>query len=171
MSDFTPAVRLLQSNDADDYLAFLCKLDAQSPFMHYRSGERSMTVQGMRSRIRKQEKQGNCFVALAIGIDDKPIGYFSVNGGNSLSTKHSATVAVGVLSEYRDRGVASRLFDFAVNEAVRRCVNRFECTVVEKNVPAVTFYYRQNFRLAGYMRNRFYDGVEHFDELVLEFQF
>lgn len=171
MFDFTPTVRVIESNDAQDYLDFLCRLDEQSPFMHYRKGERSMTLQGMRSRIRKQERQGNSYALVALGIDDKPIAYFSVNGGNSLSSRHSATVAVGVLSDYRLRGIASRLVGDSIEESLRRGVNRYECTVVQENYPAVDFYYSQGFRLAGYFRNRFYDGLTHYDELVFEHQF
>src|SRR5690349_16213967 len=78
MLTFTPIYRLANSNDAGSYLSFLQKLDAESPFMHYVQGERTMTEQGMRSRMNKQEKQGNCFVVLSLGIDELPIGYFSV---------------------------------------------------------------------------------------------
>jgi len=171
MNDFTPTVKVVGLNDAQDYLDFLCKLDEQSLFMHYRKGERTMSLHGMRSRIRKSEKQGNSYALISLGIDDKPIGYFSVNGGNSLASRHSATVAVGVLSNYRERGIASQMFDFSIRESLRRGVSRYECTVVEKNVVAVSFYYRNNFRLAGYFRNRFYDGNTFYDELVFENQF
>lgn len=168
MSDYTPTVRLLEVGDAVSYLDFLFELDTQSPFMHYRAGERPMREQGMRSRIKKQEKQGNSFVVLAIGIDLCPIGYFSVNGGNSEATKHSATVAVGVLQNYQRRHIADMLFDYAVVECVARSICRLECTVVHDNRPAVGFYYKHDFRLAGYFRSRFFDGSEMLDELILE---
>lgn len=168
MIDFTPTVRLLELRDAEMYLGFLCALDSQSPFMHYRSGERSMTVQGMRSRIKKQEKQGNSFVVLAFGLDDKPIGYFSVNGGNSFSTAQSATVAVGVIKQYRSNGVANKMLAMALAQSVLRGVRRWECTVVSDNKEAVSFYMNNDFRLSGYFRDRFYDGEKCHDELILE---
>lgn len=151
----SPTYRLLTANDAENYLKFLCQLDSESPYMHYRAGERQMTVQGMRSRIRKQEKQGNSFVVLALGIDDLPIGYFSVNGGNSEATAHSATVAVGVLKAYQRQGIAAKLFEHAKWRALAVGVFRFECTVVCRN-PATAFYNAMHFERVGCLRDRFW---------------
>lgn len=158
MLTFTPVYELLSVDRAGDYLRFLCQLDAESPYMHYRPGERSMTEQGMRSRLKKQEKQGNSFVVVALGLDNSIIGYFSVNGGNSEATRHSATVAVGVLEQYRGQGVAHGLFDVARGWAVGDGVRRFECTVVEENLEAVHFYITHFFRRVGVCKERFMNG-------------
>lgn len=169
MLTFTPTIQLLDVSMAGAYLEFLRKLDAESPYMHYAPGERQMTEQGMRSRLKKQEKQGNSFVIVALGLDGSIIGYFSVNGGNSLATKHSATVAVGVLAAYRGQGVAHDLISFAEKHSRWNRVVRWECTVVYDNEPAVGFYIAHGFCVCGTLINRFRkDGKFLLDEFVME---
>lgn len=166
----SPTVRLAGSNDAGMFLAFLRRLDAESQYMHFAAGERTMTEQGMRSRFRKMDRQGNSFIVLALGVDDTPIGYFSVNGGTSMSTKHSASVAVGVSKSYRRQGVAVQLLRAALAYSVDRGVVRWECTVVSYNEPARCFYFANDFRHVGTLHKRFYDALigAKADELVFE---
>ena len=111
MATITNDVRydFLTHDRAQDYLNFLNALDNVSPFMHYASGERSTTLHGMRSRLNKLEKQGNCFTVLALGLSDDIIGYFAVNGGNSRATSHSAAIAVGVLRSHYNQGIGTKL--------------------------------------------------------------
>lgn len=168
MDAYIPTVRLLEVFDASAYLEFLCLLDTQSPYMHYRAGERVMTEQGLRSRIKKQAKQGNSFVVLAIGIDDKPIGYLSVNGGNSKATAHSGTVAVGVLSQYRRLHIADMLMKYALAEMYSCNMFRLECTVVERNEAAIAFYRAWKFSLVGRFRKRYSFHGFMLSELIYE---
>jgi len=149
-------VRLLNVTDAEKFLNFLKVLDAENEFMHYGVGERETTSHGMRSRLKKQEKQGNCYVVVAENLAGDFVGYFSVNGGNSVSSNHSATVAVGVLKAYQRWGVGSQLFDKARSVAKQVYISRFECTVVGVNEPAMRYYQSQGFRCIGDLSMRFY---------------
>lgn len=140
---------ILQPSWADIYLDFLKNLDMQSEFMHYRQGERPMNVDGMRSRIKKQNRQGNSFSVLAMN-DNSVVGYFSVNGGSSLSTKHSGEVAIGILKEWRGKKIATPLFRYAEHEAWERGIIRFSCSVVQENIPAMKFYMNVGFVVCGH---------------------
>lgn len=158
----------LDETMGEKYLSFLNELDAQSRYMHYRPGERAMTLQGMVSRIKKQKKQGNCFTVLA--MDEETIaGYFSVNGGSSLATMHSASVAIGILEKYRGNGIAKELLSCAEISALNCKIIRFQCSVVAINTPARGFYLSHGFSRVGYLTASFRgeNGVYQ-NELVLE---
>lgn len=161
--------KLLTFDMAGEYLEFLKRLDSESEYMHYRTNERNMTEQGMKSRIKKQDNQGNSFSVIALD-EGVIVGYFSVNGGNSLSSCHSANVAIGVLEMYRGKGIANNLFSNAENIARERGVLRFECTVVQENVSAVKFYMRKGFTICGYYNASFKTIDNRFvDEWILEY--
>lgn len=139
---------ILTHDMAEKYLEFLKSLDRESEYMHYREGERSMTSQGMKSRIKKQENQGNCFTILAINHGDI-VGYFSVNGGNSLATRHTASVAIGVLENWRGKGIAKNIFHIAEKMAQGKKIIRFSCSVVWENTRAISFYLHSGFVIIG----------------------
>lgn len=170
MATITNDVRydVLSSDRANDYLSFLNALDNASPYMHYLPGERSTTIHGMRSRLKKMEVQGNCFVMLALGLSGDIVGYFAVNGGNSKATKHSATIALGVLPSHHHQGVGAALLVRAEAISLTRDVFRFECTVVSSNQPAVRWYLNQGFKPCGVLHQRFYHGGNWLDEQVFE---
>lgn len=169
MLTFLPTFELVSHVDAEQYLSFLRKLDAESEYMHYCEGERLMDVHGMCSRLKKMSKQQNAFAECAFGLDGSIIGYFSVNGGNSKSTSHSATVAVGVLKAYRGNGIAAQLYNLAACHAYAVGVSRFECTVVRENEAAQAFYLAMGFHAVGHLSKRFRsrEGLL-LDEWVLE---
>ncbi|MEO5351052.1 MAG: GNAT family N-acetyltransferase [Magnetococcus sp. YQC-3] len=171
MLTFEPVVRLATCEDAVKYLDFLFKLDIESDWMHFGSGERSMDERGMRSRLRKMERQGNAFAVLAFNLAGEVIGYFSVNGGNSSSTRHSGTCAVGVLDVYRHNGLARQLFLTALAQCGKVHVKRLECTVVVYNNKAVDFYKRCGFIEVGRLHDRFQSRMtgEYLDEYILEY--
>jgi ribosomal protein S18 acetylase RimI-like enzyme len=155
MIGFQVVYELLSVDRAESYLSFLQILDAKSPYMHYSAGERTMSLQGMRSRLRKCDVQGNSFVVVALGMDNSIIGYFAVNGGNSQATCHSSTIAVGVLPSYQRSGIASALLLRAENIAIVRGVSRFECTVVSQNEKAIRWYAARGFDLLAVFHNRY----------------
>jgi GNAT superfamily N-acetyltransferase len=147
-------IALLKRNDAEAYLKFLKRLDIESEYMHYRPGEREMNVHGLSSRIGKQDRQGNSFTVLA--WDQEMItGYFSVNGGNSLSSCHSADVAIGVLGNWRGKGIARRLFSTAIEYCIERSISRLQCSVVWENEQAIKFYLSSGFKPCGFYKSSF----------------
>lgn len=167
---FDPVIRVLDCSDAEKYLEFLKALDTEAEYMHYEAGERTMTVQGMRSRMRKQDKQGNSFVVGCFNLAGDIVGYFSVNGGNSRRTKHSATVAVGLLPLYEGIGLARETLDFALKVCHEKGITRLECTVVVDNHRALAWYLVNGFSVVGLMHRRYVspDDFDLLNEYVLE---
>lgn len=160
---------LLKHEQAGEYLDFLKRLDNESEYMHYRPGERAMSVQGLQSRIKKQDNQGNSFTVLA--MENKTIcGYFSVNGGNSSATCHSASVAIGLLEAYRGKGIAIKLFRASEQLAYEREIFRFSCSVVAENTDAIGFYMRVGFVACGHSTVSFRTRDNRLvNELLLEY--
>lgn len=141
--------KLLSIDMAGEYLDFLKRLDNDSEYMHFRPGERSMTLQGLVSRLKKMNNQGNSFTVVAVE-ENIIIGYFSVNGGTSLATCHTATIATGVLENYQGKGIAKKLFKMAEGIAHEREIFRFSCEVVQVNYSAFMFYTAIGFVICGY---------------------
>ena len=66
---------------------------------------------------------------------------------------HCGTLGIGLLPEFRGRGVGRQLMETTVYAAWRRGMTRIELTVREHNANAIALYKRLGFEIEGLHRN------------------
>lgn len=95
------------------------------------------------------------------------VGWCDLRPKSAVTLQHSAVLGMGVLREYRRRGLGARMLAMALEMAGERGIRRAELVVRADNTPAIALYRRFGFDVEGtcrrYMRM---DGVEH-DALLM----
>ncbi len=94
---------------------------------------------------------------LSIGtFDDRRMVGFTIVGIDNWDNMRSAfDIVTGIIPAYRGKGIATRMFDFAIPELRAHGVMRFVLEVLQTNEPAVKVY-----RRAGFSIRREFDCFE-----------
>lgn len=102
------------------------------------------------------------FVALD---GDKVIGWCDIVRRRHEALRHSGLLAIGVVPEYRGRGIGTDLMKRAIASAWRRRLTRIELTVRADNLAAVALYRRMGFKIEGTHRKAIRLDGKYFDQL------
>lgn len=133
-------------SDAMEYLSFLHKLDSQTNFMLFETGERKTSEKEIRSRIEDTMRNSLLLVAENEG---KIVGFLSAGRGTVNRIKHSAYIVTGILEDYRGKGIGTKLFEELDKWAAEKALVRLELTVMVNNEGAVALYKKMGFKVEG----------------------
>jgi RimJ/RimL family protein N-acetyltransferase len=105
------------------------------------------------------EKGDPMFVALANG---EVVGWCDIQRHPFPTHSHRGTLGMGVVPDYRGRGVGARLMDQALSQAFATGFVRIELSVRADNLRAVRLYEKVGFVREGVLRDAvFVDGKLH----------
>lgn len=158
-------IRPITVSDAENFL-MLCKRIDESGFMRYEPGERNMTVEQQRNSIEKILSEKNSIIFVA-ETEQRLVGYIAAFGGNLIRTRHSATLVLGVLEDYRGQGVATKLFNKLFEWAKDVGISRLELTVMKHNEKAFNLYKKMGFEICGEMVHSLKINGEYVNEYYL----
>ncbi len=85
-------------------------------------------------------------------------------GGNAKRNKHSAYIVMGILGEYRGKGIGAMLFKKLEQWAFNHNIHRLELTVVTRNKAAISLYKKVGFEIEGTKRHSLFIDSEFVDE-------
>ncbi len=145
-------IREIRMEDAKNLLILIKEVESTSAFMLMEPGEREMTLEQQQKRIETIDNQKNSTIFVA-EEDGKLIGCLFVMGGSVKRTKHSAYLVIGILQEFRGKGIGTILFNHATNWATKHNISRLELTVVTENESGVALYKKSGFDIEGTKRN------------------
>lgn len=92
--------------------------------------------------------------------DGKVIGWCDVSSSDRPVLKHTGVVGMGIIKEFRDKGIGTLLLSTAIAAAKERGLTRIELTVREENVRAIALYKKLGFEVEGVQRRAaLVDGV------------
>ncbi|MEA3320681.1 MAG: GNAT family protein [Bacillota bacterium] len=159
-------IREIRMDDAENLLVLIKEVESTSAFMLMEPGEREMTLEQQQKRIEVMDKQNNSttFVAEENG---KFIGYLFVMGGSAKRTKHSAYLVIGILQEYRGKGIGTKLFNAVTTWALKHNISRLELSVVTENESGVALYKKCGFEIEGTKRNSLMINGRAYDEYYM----
>lgn len=140
-------IRDVTENDAEAFKLLREDLE-RSGFMLHEPGEKVMTVEEERMRLKKIVSSSFLKIRVA-EIDSRLAGQITVVRGTEKRKRHSAYLALGVHSDYRRQGIAGRLMDDVINEAEKTGIRRLELTVIKQNVNAKELYEKKGFKVEG----------------------
>ncbi len=84
--------------------------------------------------------------------DNDVIGWVDINVNQLPGFTHSGRLGMGVLSEYRHRGIGRQLLDASLESSRERGLLRIELQVFATNTVAITLYERAGFTTEGIRR-------------------
>lgn len=106
-------------------------------------------------------------VAQVVAVDgDVIVGWADVRRMKTPGLRHRGALGMGVIAEYRRRGIGSRLLIATIEAADAMDVQRLELQVFRSNGPAVHLYETHGFQVEGEQpKARILDGVT--DDILL----
>lgn len=145
-------IREADEGDAAAFLDLVLALDAETRFMMLEPGERTSSVEDVREKLRAAARTDNEVILLA-EVDGALAGYVEAAGGRYRRNRHSATVVIGVRTEYSGRGIGARLLEELERWARAQGVRRLELTVMADNQRAIALYRRMGYEREGLRRD------------------
>lgn len=87
-------------------------------------------------------------------VDGKVVGNCEISFFKGIKTRHRATVAIALISEYWNQGIGTRMFQEMIRLAKEReGITQIELEFVEGNDRARHLYEKMGFRITGYRPN------------------
>lgn len=95
-------------NDVESFWNLMNQLDYETKYMLYEPGERAKNLPRIESLIR-DFMEGKDFLLVA-ETGNKLMGYISAQKGRLNRIAHSAYIVVGILTDYRGKGIGTEFF-------------------------------------------------------------
>ncbi|WP_165020464.1 GNAT family N-acetyltransferase [Dysgonomonas sp. ZJ279] len=112
----TVTIREASVSDAEELIVTIREYVEESEFIPYIEGEFNPTIEDEKNWIQSFINQENSLLLLAL-CDNSIIGNISLNGSQRAMMKHTAGIGIGLLSEWRNQGVGSALFEAMISWA------------------------------------------------------
>ena len=159
-------IREIKHDDAESFVNLIKKVESESKFMLFESGERSISPEEQVKRIEVMRKSENSTIFIA-EEDNQLIGYLIAIGGNAKRNRHSVYLVIGVLAQYRGLGIGTQLFEQLEKWAAEHNVHRLELTVVTRNEAGIRLYKKMGFTIEGTKRHSLYIDGNFVDEYYM----
>jgi RimJ/RimL family protein N-acetyltransferase len=134
--------------------------------MLLKPGERKIVEEEQKKRIAIIKKSYNSTIFIA-EEDKQLIGYLIAMGGSVKRNKHSVYLVIGILAEYRGRGIGTKLFEQLEKWAKEHNIHRLELTVVTQNQAGLQLYKKMGFEIEGTKRKSLYIDGKFVDEYYM----
>lgn len=157
--------RKLVKTDAERFWEMMNQLDHETKYMLYEPGERIKNIARIESLI-ENSVEGEDFLLVA-EENDKIVGYISAQKGGLKRIAHLAYIVVGILQNYRGKGIGTEFFKQLDNWAEEKKITRLELTVICENEIAKHLYEKNGFEIEGVKRKSvLVDGI-YLDEFYM----
>ncbi|WP_342430300.1 GNAT family N-acetyltransferase [Neobacillus sp. FSL H8-0543] len=159
-------VREIKISDAENFANLTQQVEGSSQYMLWEAGERNIQSENQLKMIRGMEDTENSTILVAEN-NNNLIGFLLAKGGNARRNKHSAYIVIGILKEYRGKGIGTKLFNELEQWASNHKICRLELTVVTKNEAGLSLYKKVGFEIEGTKRNSLFIDGEFVDEYYM----
>ena len=154
-------IREIEMNDAEQLNELIKKVESEAEYTLMGAGERQTTPEQQLTQVERILGQENSTIFVA-EEEGKLVGYLLCMGGSATRIRHSAYLVVGIVREYRGKGIGTKLFQILDKWAENHGISRLELTVVVKNEQAIALYKKSGFEMEGTKRHSLkVDGVYH----------
>ncbi len=158
----TATIRPTQEEDVPELTAVLARIVEER---RYLGTVHPPSVERMVGFCRRIWKDG--VVQVIVEVDGRIVGWCDAMRLTEEGFRHNATLGIGLLPEWRGRGLGRRLLDKVLTRCGEAGVERVELSVYADNAPAIRLYHSVGFEDEGLRRRqRFLDGV-YWDVLMM----
>ncbi|HLR40506.1 MAG TPA: GNAT family N-acetyltransferase [Virgibacillus sp.] len=159
-------IRQIKTADAEEFIQLVQQVEREAAYMLFEPGERDISVEQQRERIKVVEQDEHSAIFLA-EKKHHLAGYLMAIGSSANRNKHTIYLVVGILDEYRWQGVGTNLFEQLENWATEQSVHRMELTVVTRNEAGLALYKKRGFEIEGTKRDSLLINGEYLDEYYM----
>jgi len=115
--------------------------------------------------LRHNELESRIFFVAT--VDDEVVGWVHIEVPEVGKLEHTARLTVGVLDEYRDRGIGERLLDRGVNWAAENGYERIYQSVPSTNQAAIDFLTEHGWDTEAVREDHYKVDDEYVDEVMM----
>lgn len=159
-------IREANVEDAEPLTNLILQVERESEFMLFEADERKITAEQQRNRIEQMKEQNNSTMLVA-EVKGKLVGYLFAIGGRARRNQHTAYLVIGILQEYRGKGIGTQLFTTLERWAKEQRLHRLELTVVATNETAIALYKKMGFQIEGTKKDSLLINGEFVDEYYM----
>jgi RimJ/RimL family protein N-acetyltransferase len=156
-------IRALTESDAEAFLEMCRAMDSETKFMLLEPGERTLTVDEQRERIRSLEERENATILVAESYGQLH-GYIFADGGRYQRNRHCAHIVIGIRAAHTGRGIGAKLIQAMFDWAARHRLTRLELTVMAHNERGINLYKKMGFEIEGMRRSSLIIDGQYVDE-------
>ena len=154
-------LRSPREEDVESTLEYLCTSAGETEFiLRYPEECSKYTPEGEKKLFEQKNASPNEAMLMCV-VDGRVIGNCEIAFYTGMKTKHRATVAIALISEFWNQGIGTKMFEEMIRLAEEREeVMQMELEFVEGNSRARHLYEKMGFRIAGVHPNaiRLKDG-------------
>ena len=100
-------------------------------------------------------------------LDGKVVGWCDVTPKYQVIYAHSAVLGMGVLPDYRHRGIGNALIDVALTQAFKKDITRIELAVFSDNLNAIQLYKKFGFCIEGELQDDVFIDGQYRNSLIM----
>jgi RimJ/RimL family protein N-acetyltransferase len=157
-----PEIRQIQEGDIDSFRA---AVDLVARERKYVALLQASPIENLRAFVRRSIENG--YPQLVAVVDGKVVGWCNVPPASRLVSAHVGELFMGLLPEWRGKGLGEALLRHALGAADSLGFSRVELGVFTTNTRAAALYRKVGFLEEGLKRRAvLIDGVFH-DELIM----
>ena len=161
-------IREANPEDAEKHIEYIkAILDEPISFLEMSKGEFTHTIDEEKEFLQscKASKNSKFIVAEEKG---KIIGSLNCIGSERVKIKHNTVLGMSVKEEYRDKGIGSKLLEYAIDWAKSTgVVKRIELHVFGTNSRAIHLYKKYGFEIEGEKQKAIKINNEYINELIM----
>ena len=147
----------------DEILLLMGKIADETNALPFTSKDMGININSMKKYIQALNKEPNA-VYLAAYQGAKPVGFGYLEGGKRARTYHAATLGIGVLEAFSDRGIGSRLLAEIISVAyASENIAKIDLQVRKDNLKAIRLYKKFGFEVEGMSKRALFINGEFFD--------
>ena len=155
-------LRSPKEEDVESTLEYLVISAGETDFiLRYPKECGKYTPEGEKALFERKNASPNEAMIMCI-VDGKVVGNCEINFFNNMKTKHRASVAIALISDFWNQGIGTKMFEEMIRLAEEReGVIQIELEYVEGNARARHLYEKMGFRIVGVRPNaiRLKDGT------------
>lgn len=155
-------IRKIEESDIDGYWAALDSVVNERKYLQtIRTPSREDTSVFVRKNIENSYAQ---YIAL---VDDAVVGWADILPYQSEITSHVGLLGMGVISEFRGKGIGKKILKETISEARGVNIKRIELEVFAKNSTAIALYRQVGFEHEGIKRGARYINGRYEDVCIM----
>ena len=163
-------IREATIQDAADFIRCVKSYISDSDYMVMEAEEFSPDITQGREFIYNLIDSENSLLIVAMH-DEKIVGNLDITGGRRNRLKHTGLVGMGMLKEYRTKGLGSLLLEAGINWAKKNPIlEKLWLQILADNSAAISLYKKMGFTEEGRQKNFIKSGEGHYyDNLLMAF--
>lgn len=158
-------IRTAKPEDAEKLVRLIADAE-NSNFMLFEPGERKLSANQLKERIKAMENEKTSAILLA-EMDNELLGYLFIIGNSPERVRHAAYLAIGISGKNRGTGVGTKLFERLEDWAKETKISRLELTVMIHNRAGLGLYQKSGFKIEGIKKNSLMMDGEYIDEYYM----